>query len=212
MSAEVLERAFEPFFTTKDIGRGTGLGLSQVVGFIDQSGGSVEISSEVERGTIVTLILPRASADKTEPQTLESISHGERLTCRLLLVEDNAQARELAQSILAEEGHVVIEAAQADAAIQILKTDPGIEFVLSDLVMPGEMDGLDLARTIREKWPATPVVLASGYSDAAAKVLAEGFHLIPKPYHPELLIQSIRKALCERRGAGRGNVVSIGLK
>ena len=198
MRPEVLERAVEPFFTTKEIGRGTGLGLSQVVGFIDQSGGTVDISSEIDRGTRVTLVLPRAKAQAAESPSLAEQSEYEKRGVRLLLVEDNAQVRELAHSVLAEEGHEIVEAAQADQALDILDQDDRIEFVFSDLVMPGKMDGLDLARAVRERFPQIPVVLATGYSDAAAKVLAEGFILVSKPYRPDILALTIRKVIAER--------------
>ena len=209
MPPEVLERAFEPFFTTKEIGRGTGLGLSQVVGFIDQSGGTVDIASEVDRGTKVTLLLPRAAGDIALQRERDVTPDYEKRQARILLVEDNAQVRELAMSILAEDGHDVVEASQADQALAILQSDPKIDFVFSDLVMPGTMDGLDLARAVRRRRPDMPIVLASGYSDAAAKVLAEGFVLVSKPYRPEVLTLTIRKALAERVVETESNVIPI---
>jgi two-component system NtrC family sensor kinase len=211
MQPEVLERAFEPFFTTKEIGRGTGLGLSQVTGFIHQSGGAVDISSEVGRGTTVSLLLPRASGEvvaEASPVSTEVAS--ERRPARILLVEDNPQVRELAALILAEEGHDVVEASQADQALQIIISDASIELVFSDLVMPGTMDGLDLARAVRERRPGVLIVLATGYSEAAAKVLADGFVLVPKPYRPDILALTVRKALSERPSvSGSGNVIAL---
>ncbi|MDB5649870.1 MAG: hybrid sensor histidine kinase/response regulator [Hyphomicrobiales bacterium] len=209
MSPDVLERAFEPFFTTKDIGRGTGLGLSQVFGFIEQSGGTIDISSEVGRGTSVTLVFPRAHRHPVAHLSNVAPFTAPRVACRLLLVEDNAQVRELARAILVEEGHAVIEAGQADQALEILKQDERIDLVLSDLVMPGDLNGLDLARIVREQWPRTPVVLASGYSEAAAKVVAEGFVLIAKPYRPDILTLTVAQVLSEARPAERDNVISL---
>ncbi len=211
MEPSVLERAFEPFFTTKDIGRGSGLGLSQVVGFIDQSGGTVEIASEVGRGTSVTLVLPRAHVEPVRAIAPPAALPREQRACSLLLVEDNAQLRELAHAILVEAGHQVIEAANADQALQLLRKTPGIDVVVSDLVMPGKLDGLDLARILRDERPDVRVLLSTGYSEEAAKVHAEGFTLIAKPYQPEMLTGAIQDELARSARRYHGNVISLPL-
>ena len=177
MPREVLARAFEPFFTTKEVGKGTGLGLAQVYGLVEHSGGSVDIRSEVGRGTTITLYLPKAAAGELAPA-----------------VQDNVQVAEMAETVLAERGHHVTRAHDAGSALTILEANSRFDVVLSDLVMPGEMDGVDLARIIRERWPWTGIVLATGYSEAVAEAGLEGFAVLRKPYVPEALEAIIQQA------------------
>jgi CheY-like chemotaxis protein len=137
-----LARVFEPFFTTKPVGQGTGLGLAQVYGFVQQSGGHIDIMSEPGRGTVVTLVLPRALRDhqvSAAPTAVREIKAGHAL--RILLVEDNHQVAELAQALLVEQGHQVVRAATAPEALGMLRRDAAYDLVFSDLVMPGGMDG-----------------------------------------------------------------------
>jgi CheY-like chemotaxis protein len=197
MSPEVVARAFDPFFTTKEVGRGTGLGLAQVYGFAQQSGGSAEIRSEVGAGTTVTLYLPRALGRvvRTEPSSTDFGRKDRAL--RILLVEDNVQVAEVAASILREHGHDVTTVHSADEAVDALEDESHFEFVFSDLVMPGELNGLDLARIVRSRWPELPILLATGYSEAGGRASQEGFTLIPKPYRANMLIEAIQRAAAE---------------
>jgi PAS domain S-box-containing protein len=191
MSREVLARVFEPFFTTKEVGKGTGLGLAQVYGFAQQSGGSVDIRSEEGRGTTVTLYLPRARSGAVEKSNDAPLPERAARSLHILLVDDNAQVAEVATSILAEQGHQVTFVRSADEALAKLETFEGFDLVFSDLVMPGERNGLDLARTVRERWPSLPVLLATGYSDAASRATHEGFTLLAKPYSPDGLLRAV---------------------
>jgi PAS domain S-box-containing protein len=201
MSRDVVARAFDPFFTTKEVGRGTGLGLAQVYGFAKQSGGSVEIWSELGSGTTVTLRLPRSEAAIAPPEA-ESPEPVERhATLRILLVEDNVQVAKVAAAILQEHGHDVTCAHSADEALAVLASDDGFELVFSDLVMPGGRDGLDLARAVRLRWPALPILLATGYSEAGARVAEEGLPLLAKPYRATNLVATVERVFAE--GAAR---------
>ena len=191
MPPEVVARAFEPFFTTKEVGKGTGLGLPQVYAFVQQSRGSVRITSEVNRGTTFTISLPRTHAPVVEArrESLKPDDPGRSL--RVLVVEDNAQVAEVAVSILAERGHRVVSSANASEALHVLDGGQSFDVILSDLVMPGEMNGFDLALRVRERWPALPVLLATGYSEQAARAIKAGFPLISKPYQPAALLLAL---------------------
>jgi PAS domain S-box-containing protein len=193
MTPEVIARAFEPFFSTKAVGKGSGLGLPQVYGFAQQSAGTVRISSEIDVGSTFTLSLPRSVAAVSPPEkTVASIGDRARML-RVLLVEDNADVAEVARSVMIERGHNVVYADCAAAAIVVLDDDPSFDIVFSDLVMPGGMDGFDLARHVRDRCPQVPVLLATGYSDRASRALAEGFPLISKPYEPTALLLAIER-------------------
>lgn len=193
MPPEVVARAFEPFFTTKAVGNGTGLGLPQVYAFAQQSHGSVRITSEVGRGTTFTISLPRTQGAVVEtPRTSHDPGDAMR-PLRVLLVEDNGQVAEVAASVLTERGHMVVSSANASEALHVLNSGQPFDVILSDLVMPGEMNGFDLARHVRSRWPALPVLLATGYSDQAAKAIKEGFPLISKPYEPAALLLAVER-------------------
>jgi CheY-like chemotaxis protein len=110
-------------------------------------------------------------------------------------VEDNPQVAELAAAVLTEQGHDIERAASAPDAVAVLERDAGFDLVFSDLVMPGGMDGLDLAKLVRQRWPGLPVLLATGYSAAAPRAQSEGFRLLPKPYEPGALIEAIAEVL-----------------
>jgi two-component system, NtrC family, sensor kinase len=192
--AENLARIFEPFFTTKPPGKGTGLGLSQAYGFAKQSGGALALQSEPGKGTVFTLYLPRTaeqstSSDQSRTQSLVRARPGERV----LLVEDNDEVAEVAASYLAQLGYVVERTANADAALRKLR-DESFNLVLSDIVMPGGLNGLDLAHALREHHPELPLILASGYSDKATEALREGFILLTKPFTALALAQAIESA------------------
>jgi CheY-like chemotaxis protein len=193
---DVLPRIFEPFFTTKPVGKGTGLGLSQVYGFARQAGGSVKVESVVGKGTRVTMYLPRAA---TAPANAEVQERSRRYTgaCAILLVEDNPEVADASMGLLEQLGCEVRCVADAEAALQALERDTTIDLVLSDIVMPGRMDGLALARAVREKYPGLPVLLATGYSEAAQGVDAE-FPILRKPYQMGELSKAVATLMSER--------------
>jgi signal transduction histidine kinase len=199
MPAEVRERAFEPYFTTKEAGLGSGLGLSQVYGFTTQSGGGVVIASEPDKGTTVTLLLPRASAAPTAPSSAPVDTAHAPGPARILLVEDDRDVAEATQRLLRDLGFETRWARNGKEALVLFAGDPPIDLVLSDVVMPGGVSGLDLARTIRERRPDLPILLGTGYSGYAAQVMSEGFALIEKPYRPAVLTAALRSALERRR-------------
>ncbi|ACL58417.1 hybrid sensor histidine kinase/response regulator [Methylobacterium nodulans] len=210
MPPDVLARAFEPFFSTKEVGKGTGLGLPQVYGFAQQSNGSVRVTSEVGRGTTFTISLPRTNAQAPGATSPESGLGRAVRSLRILLVEDNDQVAAVAASVLMERGHSVVSASSAAEALRVLNAGQPFDLVLSDLVMPGGLSGFDLARHVQSRWPALPVLLATGYSDQAAKAVKEGFPLISKPYEPAALVLAAEQTASPIAHCGRkGNVVPL---
>jgi len=185
MPPEVLARVFEPFFTTKDVGKGSGLGLPQVYGFAQQSGGRVSIDSEVGAGTEVTLLLPRslqlpAACVDTAAVACERVDAAAR--GQVLLVEDDHEVAALTREMLTHLGFSVIYAASPAAALGALANERSIDVVLSDILMPGGTNGLELAREIRRRQPALPVVLVTGYAEAVSGMEKDEFQLLHKPY------------------------------
>ena len=183
MAPDMLSRVFEPFFTTKAVGKGTGLGLSQVYGFSRASGGDVRIESEVGLGTTIFLLLPRTEqplpipAPELSPVTRPPGGQGD-----LLLVEDDEGVATLVSGMLTELGYNVTRVDCAAGAVAALEANPGFDIVFSDLVMPGEMDGIALAREIGRRWPSLPVLLTTGFSPGVAAAAQEGLTLLTKPY------------------------------
>ncbi|HET9811161.1 MAG TPA: GAF domain-containing protein [Sphingomicrobium sp.] len=192
---EALDRIFEPFFTTKEIGRGTGLGLSQVYGFASQSGGEVRVESEVGEGTTFRLYIPKSSKPATAPAEARPAESGGGGSACILVVEDNREVGEFGAQLLQDLGHSTLWAGDAAAALDHLEGRDDIDLVFTDIVMPGGMDGIDLARTIRDRFPDVPVVLTSGYSDALSQGEGSEFPLLRKPYSVEDLSHAIRTAL-----------------
>jgi signal transduction histidine kinase len=198
---EAIEKAFEPFFTTKDVGKGTGLGLSQVYGFTRAAGGIVSISGAPGAGTRVAMRFPRSRFPDavyrtgTRPNSPEPV-----LGLRVLLVEDDPTLNDLVSQMLQELGSVVVRANSAANALDAV-TQVQIDLVLSDMVMPGDMDGLDLARELRRRYPEMPVVLMTGYSTAAGLATDEGFGLLHKPFDFDALTAGLSEAIegLERR-------------
>jgi PAS domain S-box-containing protein len=186
--ADVVDRIFEPFFTTKPIGKGTGLGLSQVHGFAHQAGGTIKVASELGKGTIFTILLPRETAEPRR-DTIEVVATPGSGT--VLLVEDNPDVASVSVTLLEQLGYKVRRVADAEAALKEIEFD-AIDFVFSDIVMPGKLDGLGLAHRLREMRPHLPILLATGYSDAAAGARGE-FPILRKPYEIHELSEAIAK-------------------
>lgn len=196
IAPEHLERIFEPFYTTKDIGKGTGLGLSQVFGFAKQSGGEIDVRSQVGEGTTFTLYLPRADAARAAAAPIRDHARAEGQG-RVLVVEDNVQVGEFAAQLLDDLGYRTTLAPNAADALDLLEADAGaFDIVFSDVVMPG-MGGVELGRRLRERWPALPVVLTSGYSHVLAEDARHGFPLLHKPYSVEDLARILGRTIAE---------------
>jgi signal transduction histidine kinase/FixJ family two-component response regulator len=209
MTQEVLARAFEPFFTTKEVGKGSGLGLAQVYGFLAQSNGAVSIDSEPGKGTTVALTFPRSrnpvAAHEREEETVAAQSAaGERRSrprARVLLVEDDLTVAELTRQLLESIGMAVLHAASAGAALSALLETGNIDIVFSDVMMPGGMSGTELAREIRKRYPKLPVVLTTGYIEAARSAVREGLEVLVKPYTLEELARTLTAHLARRAAA-----------
>jgi PAS domain S-box-containing protein len=196
IAPEVLAKVFEPFFTTKEVGKGTGLGLSQVYGFARQSGGDVQVTSEVERGTTVSLYLPRTAKSASDNAAPRPAAAPFKTDATVLVVEDNAQVGDVSAMLLEQLGCIVLRAERPDAALAVLASGIAVDLVFSDIVMPGDMDGLALARAIREAYPRLPVLLATGYSSAAERVGCD-FPILRKPYEFDSLAEAVKAALCQ---------------
>jgi PAS domain S-box-containing protein len=199
MDAETLARAFDPFFTTKDVGKGTGLGLSQVYGFCRQSGGHVQIESEPGRGTAIRMFLPRQAAPSSglaERNRAELDRPGGRES--ILLVEDDDGVRAYAMEALRELGYRVAEASGGKAALSVLDSAPNLDLLLTDIVMPGEYNGRELAEEALRRRPDLRVLFMTGYSrDVIMRQgrLDPGVHLLAKPFSLEDLAAKVRSRL-----------------
>lgn len=199
MDGATLARVFEPFFTTKKFGLGSGLGMAMVYGFIKQSGGGVRIRSRQAVGTTVSLLLPQAprAAAAGEPALLASVARLRPLEGRLvLLVEDDDKVRDVVRKQLSALGCAVLEAESGHEAADMVENIPAIAIVLSDIVMPGGMDGRALARFVRRFRPELPVLLMSGYADKAATGLEDSaLPVLAKPFTQELLLEALHAAI-----------------
>ena len=189
MPPEVMERVFEPFFTTKSFGEGTGLGLSQVFGFAKQIGGGVTVESKVDEGTTFTLYLP-ASRGATSEQTR---MNGARALGKVLVVEDDTFVAELAAGMLHELGFEATVTHSAKEALDRLAGGEKPKLVFTDIVMPGGITGVELARKVRERFPELPILLTTGYSEQVGS--SGGFPVLQKPYELDALAGALGKLL-----------------
>jgi len=192
MDEGTMARAFEPFFTTKATGRGTGLGLSQVYGFARQSGGTATVSSAPGKGSSVCLYLPQIDGPATAAAEAPT-SHVEAgPALRVLLVEDDAQVGELVEAMLNDLGHQVRRAENADAAMRLLRAGEAVDLMLTDLIMPGDRSGVDLAREAVALRPGLPVILSSGYTGEVLTAAEDApWPLLHKPYGADQLARVI---------------------
>ncbi|USQ94527.1 ATP-binding protein [Caulobacter sp. RL271] len=203
VAPEMLTRLFEPFFTTKAVGKGTGLGLSQVYGFARASGGEAGVDSKLGEGTTVWLRIPRSTkALVAEPIVIAPRKLEPAGRHRVLLVEDDDSVAQLVEEMLRELGYDVARTADALAALDVLRRDGAFDLVFSDMVMPGDLGGLDLARDISRLRPTLPVILTTGYSAAAAAATNEGRRVLIKPYRIEALAAELDTALSGPARAG----------
>jgi CheY-like chemotaxis protein len=205
IAPEVVSRIFEPFFTTKEVGKGSGLGLAMVFGFVKQSGGNLDVYSEPGLGTTFRLYLPRAQASDTPAEIVADqrpmVGGGETI----LLVEDNLKLRKVAARQLADLGYRVLEAENADAALDITSdiasAGERIDMLFTDVVMPGALDGVELARLFEKRRPRPAILLASGFP--AGRLPGQShfppeFRLLGKPYSLDELARTVRELLDER--------------
>jgi PAS domain S-box-containing protein len=197
MSSDVLQRAFEPFFTTKPIGKGTGLGLSMTYGFIRQSGGQVRIDSEVGKGTVVRLYLPQHTGDvdkeiwQVQEVELSETGRGETI----LIVDDEPTVRMLITEVLAEAGYVPIEAIDGASGLKVLQSNVRIDLLISDVGLPGGINGRQMADTARLGRPGLPVLFITGYAASAAIAsgdLESGMHVLTKPFTMDALASRVK--------------------
>ncbi|MCZ6861518.1 MAG: PAS domain S-box protein [Alphaproteobacteria bacterium] len=198
MPPEVREHVFEPFFTTKAVGDGSGLGLSMVYGFVKQSGGHVTIYSEQGEGTTIKIYLPRSDrklAAEQKPATAEApAARGETV----LVVEDDPEVRTLAVALLSNLGYQIMEAATGAAALEVLGTTTGVNLLLTDVVLPGGMNGRELATEIERRIPGIKVLYMSGYTENAIAHhgrLDADAKLLQKPFRRADLAQAVRRVL-----------------
>jgi PAS domain S-box-containing protein len=206
IASHILPKVFEPFFTTKDTGKGSGLGLSMVYGFVSQSGGHVRIASREGAGTRVRVCLPRAAARAASSRGLAQHAQAANAMPRarpgetVLLVEDNDDVRRLAVETLEQLGYAVLPAADARAALRVLddRHDARIDILFTDVVLPGGMTGFELARAIRARRAGLPTLFTSGYAagkGTAAAIVEGEAPLLAKPYGVEALASAIRRAI-----------------
>jgi len=199
MAPEVAARAFDPFFTTKDVGAGTGLGLSQVHGFVKQSGGHVKIYSELGQGTSVKIYLPRFTGAVTDDVPAGRPAEIPRGSAQevVLVVEDEARVRELSVAALTELGYRVVDADSAETALRLLEETPEVCLLFTDIVMP-EVNGRKLAEEAVQRYPNLKVLYTTGFTHNAvvhSGVLDHGVHLLQKPFTLEALANKVREVL-----------------
>jgi signal transduction histidine kinase len=206
MPEEVRQRAFEPFFTTKEVGKGSGLVLSQVLGFAKQSGGGVRIESRLGDGTAVYIYLPRTQA-RVEVRAPAPIAFATNAPggATILVVDDDSGVREITAAMLRELGYDVHEAGSGGAALELLAREPNIDLMLVDYAMPG-MSGTDVARHVRATKPLLPTLFITGFADLTALAGVSESHIIGKPFHQHELAVKVRVALAE---AEAGHVAGL---
>jgi CheY-like chemotaxis protein len=202
MPEEVRRRAFEPFFTTKQVGKGSGLGLAQIHGFARQSGGTAVIESEPGKGTEVSILLPSTKQPVcrvSDPPALAAkaeVGSGETL----LIVEDDELVRTTLADTLSDLGYQTVEADDADAALALLESGITADVVVTDLSMPGSMDGLEFAAVTRRRFPKLPVILTTGHAGVlSGRALPPGVNLVSKPFSFAGIAAAVRNALTDNQ-------------
>ncbi|NUZ05529.1 response regulator [Piscinibacter koreensis] len=200
IAPEIRDRVFDPFFTTKGLGQGTGLGLSQIHGFCTQAGGTARILASSPAGTTILLLLPVSGAEPSAAEPSDNAPEGAEVpqNRELLLVEDNAELGQATETLLTLFGYAVTRASSAEEAIELIDAgDKRFDLVLSDVVMPGGMNGISFARYLQANVPGLPIILITGY---AARIQdAHGFEVLRKPCAPEMLLAALRRV--ERNAA-----------
>jgi CheY-like chemotaxis protein len=199
MTPEVIARAFDPFFTTKPLGEGTGLGLSMIYGFVRQSGGQVRIYSELGKGTTMCLYLPRYAGPDGEAEDVAqeaAVGPGEGET--VLVIDDEPTVRSLVVEVLEENGYTAIEAADGPGGLRILQSDTRIDLLITDVGLPGGINGRQVADAARTVRPDLKVLFITGYAENAAVGnghLEPGMEIITKPFAMATLSAKIRELI-----------------
>ena len=188
MAPLVIERAFDPFFTTKPIGQGTGLGLSMIYGFVQQSGGHVLLRSAEGHGTTVAIYLPRYLGEEVSVESIKGVTHFPQAEAGVvvLLVEDEPAVRLVMADVLADNGYTVLEADTGAKALRQIRSAARIDLLLSDVGLPGGMNGRQLADAAREYRPSLKVLFVTGYDEQAALgsgLMGEGMAIMTKPFN-----------------------------
>lgn len=197
MDIETLAHAFEPFFTRKEFGKGSGLGLSMVYAFAQQSNGSIQIDSQVTCGTTFTLLLPEADTRIDQSTQFEELPEFIDLPQKgtlVLLVEDEREVRRVIRRQLQGINCLVLESSNGSEGLRHLALAPDISILMTDIVMPGAMSGLDLARRAIEVRPDLKIILMSGYAEVAEQLQAEilGWPVLQKPFSPKSILRALR--------------------
>jgi signal transduction histidine kinase/CheY-like chemotaxis protein len=198
MSQEVLSRAFDPFFTTKSVGKGTGLGLAQAYGFAKQAAGTLILQSRPGEGTSATLYFPKSGPAVAGPLLAKSAAPAASLGGAVLFVEDDPLVRDVVTPALKAAGFQVLAARDGEEALALLDQGQHIDLVFSDIVMPGRLSGIDLAKTVQARFPGMRVVLATGYSDHSAAL--PGIRTLGKPYRLSEMVDALNGELRTGRG------------
>jgi signal transduction histidine kinase len=196
MPEDIRAKVFEPFFTTKGPSKGSGLGLSQVLGFAKQSGGGVRIESRVGEGTSVYIYLPRAGSERIDerPVAARISAAGAFTGARILLVDDDNAVREVTRAMLHELGYAVLEAGSGGAALDVLSREPKIDLMIVDFAMPG-MNGAEVARQARAKRPLLPILFVTGFSDRSGMAGVDEAYILAKPFVYDELASKVRFCL-----------------
>jgi CheY-like chemotaxis protein len=193
---------FEPFYTTKEVGKGTGLGLSQVYGFARGSGGDARIEPPAGRGAAISIYLPRTEKTPAVVVPADEPRPTPKASGRVLLVEDDQGVATMVSEMLRDLGFAVVHATGGASALAQLERDHQFDLVFSDMVMPGGMDGIELAHEVERRRPDLPILLTTGFSPAVAAAQREGRRLLPKPYGIQALSHAIGAALEGKGQAG----------
>ncbi len=195
MSPSVRARVFEPFFTTKEIGKGSGLGLSQVLGFAKQSNGGVRIDTVEGHGTSIRIFVPRSDLTEDRAETAEPYDGGApRMPARILIVDDDDAVRQIAADILRDRCYDVVEVGSAGAAFDVLQSQTDIDLLLLDFAMPG-MSGAEVAQRVRTRYPKLPILFVTGYADRSTLAGINEAQTIGKPFRSDDLCMKIASAL-----------------
>ncbi len=198
MAPDVLEKAFEPFFTTKGVGEGSGLGLSMVYGFAKQSNGHVSIDSTVGQGTTMKIYLPRSKdivETKTNPCGTNDSNTGNE---RILVVEDDPEVRKISVSILTKQGYEIVGAGDGNEAVAKLKNGTKFDLLFTDIVLPGHLNGTEVAEAAKDIQPSIKVLFTSGYADSVVSerdIYSPHTHLLNKPFRRAQLLEKVRQVL-----------------
>ena len=210
MAKDVLAKAFEPFFTTKEIGKGSGLGLSQALGFAKQSGGGMRIESRMGEGTSVKVYLPRTAEDEVSEASSNALAVVRRPIkgAIILLVDDDEAVREVTATMLRTSGYVVLEVGSGGAALDLLNGESNIDLAILDFAMPG-MNGIEVARQIHSRFPNLPVLFITGYVDQSVLAEIDEARIVKKPFVGEELATKVNAAILKASPRSGGKILPL---